>query len=258
MQYEKPFIFSQNIQLNDGLNGSPIRYTYWDTLLSFLKPFLKKDCEPPNMLYIKEASFKYSMLPEQVDINDTMLVGYFQSPLYFDKYKHVILKMIRLQLKQLIIKSKYTFDYENIISMHFRLGDYKQKSEHHPILPVDYYYYSLLYIVDELPTNKNIKVLYFCENDDYKEVYDTILQLQYKFPDIQFNRILHTIPDWEQMLIMSLCQHNIIANSTFSWWGAYLNANNCNITCYPKTWFGPKAENDITTLFPNNWIQIDY
>ena len=59
------------------------------------------------------------------------------------------------------------------------------------------------------------------------------------------------------MILMSLCQHNIIANSSFSWWGAYLN-NNENRVYYPDIWFGPAQENKIITdIFPNEWIKIN-
>ena len=76
------------------------------------------------------------------------------------------------------------------------------------------------------------------------------------FPSLKFNRANPILEDWEQMLFMSLCSHNVIANSTFSWWGAYLNNNLEKLVCYPEEWFGPKAENDTSDLFPNDWNKI--
>ena len=55
---------------------------------------------------------------------------------------------------------------------------------------------------------------------------------------------------------MSNCQHNIIANSTFSWWGAFLNSNNKKIICYPKKWFGITVKHNTNDLFPSNWEKI--
>jgi hypothetical protein len=56
---------------------------------------------------------------------------------------------------------------------------------------------------------------------------------------------------------MSSCKHNIIANSTFSWWGAYLNENNDKIVCYPSLWFGNELQNkDTCDLFLDNWKKI--
>jgi hypothetical protein len=59
------------------------------------------------------------------------------------------------------------------------------------------------------------------------------------------------------MLLMSVCDHNIIANSTFSWWGAYLNQNPSKIVCYPGTWFGPALKHDTRDLFPTDWVKMN-
>ncbi len=78
----------------------------------------------------------------------------------------------------------------------------------------------------------------------------TIKELQDIFTEIKFIKILQNLQDWEQMLLMSVCRRNIIANSTFSWWSAYLNKNVNKIVCYPEKWF-VKPKN-ITGMFPGN------
>jgi hypothetical protein len=61
------------------------------------------------------------------------------------------------------------------------------------------------------------------------------------------------------MLLMSACDHNIIANSTFSWWGAYMNTNPNKMVLYPSVWFGPKLSDKIVDdLCPPEWIKINY
>jgi len=170
----------------------------------------------------------------------------------------MICKLIKLDLKKTLVKEKvknYHYDLENSISMHFRMGDYKLYPDLHPILSKDYYKKALKYLFKEEPLLK--KVLYFCEEGDVVKVEETILYLEKEYPSVIFTRCSPLLADWEQLLVMSLCRHNIIANSTFSWWAGYLNSYPANIVCYPQTWFGPSIENDTSTLFPEYWTKID-
>jgi hypothetical protein len=261
LKYSKPFFFLNNNQLGNGENGSTIRYTYWESFLSSLKPFLKSMNEIPQLKFIKEQKFNYEDIPE--NFSGTMLVGYFQSPYYFDRYKNMICKLIKLEQKKILVKNKVKIDFDNetIISVHFRLGDYKQLQDFHPILSEKYYSNSISLILDEIAFNriyKKTQILYFCEEQDVEDVDKTIKNLQILFPSLKFNRASPLLEDWEQMILMSLCNHNIIANSTFSWWGAYLNNNLEKIVCYPEEWFGPKAGHDTSDLFPNDWIKIGF
>ena len=262
LKYSKPFFFLNNHQLGDGSNGITIRYTYWETFLSSLKPFLKDINNIPQLMFIKECKFRYNKIPENFEKNTaTLLVGYFQSPKYFHMYKETICKMIKLDFKKFILKNKtrvftdILHSNNTLISMHFRLGDYKNYPHIYPILGKYYYHNALSYIVNEI-TLENVKVIYFCENEDIIDVEDIIQILKVQFPLIHFERANPVLDDWEQLLLMSLCNHNIIANSTFSWWGAYLNDNLDNIVCYPKQWFMPETNKDITDLFLEDWTPI--
>jgi len=169
--------------------------------------------------------------------------------------------MIRLDEKKQEIKNKYIhnigeFDY---ISMHFRLGDYKKLQVYHYLLPMEYYKKSLEYIVANTSVEKLPKrVLVFCESDDLEDVIKIVNGLMDLFPCFIFELINFTIQDWEQMILLSFSKHNIIANSTFSWWGAYLNENTESIICYPSKWFGPlMAHKKTNDLFPPHWRKID-
>jgi hypothetical protein len=264
LKYSKPFFFLNNHQLGNGENGSTIRYTYWETFLTYLKPFLKNMNEIPELMFINEKKFTYSELPENLDKNHgTLLVGYFQSPKYFDKYKETICRLLKIDLKKMIVKNKVKINFNNVytISMHFRFGDYKKYSHIYPLLDYNYYKNSLETIIDEIQTyriHKQIVVLYFCEDDSLCEVEEIINKLkQCKYTSVTFRRAEPNLEDWEQMLLMSLCEHNIIANSTFSWWGAYLNQNVGKIVCYPEKWFMPEANKDPSDLFLEDWLMID-
>jgi hypothetical protein len=246
-------------------NGTTVRYSYWDTFLSNMKPFIKDQDKLPKLeLYFKEQSFSYdpsiliNLLNNQQLVK--MLVGYFQSSKYFDVYKDKIFQLLKIANKQLIMKVLYEtkIDFNNTISMHFRLGDYKKYPEIYPILTTEYYTNSINYILSQ-STNKNThkNILYFCEDDDFNNVLQIIIELQQIYTELIFERADNTLADWQQMLLMSLCKDNIIANSTFSWWGAYFNTNPTKSVCYPAKWFHPKAGNNIEDLCPNDWTAID-
>jgi len=255
IENSKPFFFLNNYQLGNGSNGSTIRYTYWNTFLSALYPFLRNINEIPQFTYITENDFKYQVLTINSTSTCTLLVGYFQSPKYFNNYKDTIYKLLKIDLKKSIVKNKTSIDFNQTtyISAHFRFGDYKNYPNIYTLLTATYYKNALNNIKDGL---KEYKVLYFCENDSVNEVNEIIDSLKPYFPQINFIRADPQLEDWEQMLLMSLCKHNIIANSTFSWWGAYLNTNPEKIVCYPDQWFSPEAKKDTSDLFLDDWKKI--
>jgi hypothetical protein len=255
LQNSKPFFFLNNHQLGTGANGGTIRYTYWNTFLITLKPFLKNIEEIPKYNIFHEQGFHYQPLPPPV--HPTLLVGYFQSPLYFDNYKSTICKLLKFETQKQALLNKYFINtnINDCISMHFRLGDYKKYPNVYYILDTNYYKQAIIHILNN-PTNNCTTIYYFCEDADLQEVLNTIELLQNEFPFLSFIRAEPLLEDWEQMLLMSLCSHNIIANSTFSWWGAYLNSNTNKIVCYPEKWFKPEAGLNTCNLFPNDWISI--
>jgi tellurite resistance-related uncharacterized protein len=99
-------------------------------------------------------------------------------------------------------------------------------------------------------------VLYFCENQDIDDVEPILFTLKEEFPDIIFERADTLLDDWEQLIMMSLCRYNIIANSTFSWWGAYLNTYRDKIVVSPKTWFQTTTKLSTTDLLSMTNIHI--
>jgi hypothetical protein len=148
-------------------------------------------------------------------------------------------------------KTKVFVEGRTTVSLHFRLGDYISKQSHHPIMPIKYYMNALTQIIDK----DTFRVIYFGEKEDEVTIKICIQILQKKFPYLEFVKA-DLEEDWEQMLLMSLCDHNVIANSSFSWWGAYFNSNPDKIVCYPSTWFGPALKHDTKDLCPPEWIQI--
>ena len=142
--------------------------------------------------------------------------------------------------------------------MHFRIGDYKHIQQHHPIQTVYYYRTALSQLIKDTKKD-DWKVCLFYELKDKNDVYKIREELTSKFENIKFVDIDHQMADWEQMIAMSLCRHNIIANSTFSWWGAYFNQGN-NTVYYPSKWFGPgkgSLNEELSDLFLNKWKIIN-
>jgi len=247
-----------------GGDGSTKRKTYWKTFLFKLSGFLM-DSYPNFDVVCAENGFQFKELQyDNLKYNNNvniMLTGYFQSYKYFQENYDIICRMLNIAEKRLdileeIVDTFHSMQFlEKSISMHFRIGDYKHIPDYHPIMSVEYYKKSLQYIVNQIDYTPN--VLYFCEDADVESVNETIQLLKNEFPTIEFERGTNTLDDWQQMLLMSCCNHNIIANSTFSWWAAYFNANNNKIVCYPSVWFGPKMSDVVVNdLFPDEWVKI--
>lgn len=226
---------------------------YWDNFLKSLKPFIKT--LEIDGIY-RDPDFHYTKIPNYHQIQKPFrFIGYFQSYKYFQEQQDKIFRFIKLEPQKENTKEKYNnlYNFENIISLHFRIGDYKNLQEHHPIITIDYYKNAIDYIINK--TNKqDWSILYFYEEQDKETVEKNISMIKEKFPKLVLIPIDTNIPDYEQILLMSLCRHNIIANSSFSWWGAYFNSNSENIVCYPNIWNG--STNEIDDLFPINWNKI--
>ena len=192
---------------------------YFDNIFKNLKPYIKNINNPH--IY-NESTFEYKEIIINPNVN-YKLEGYFQSYKYFNHNIHKILEILKLDAIRDNLKTKYK--YENIVSLHFRLGDYLNLQEYHAILNIEYYINSLHRLIKD--TNKNDwDILYFYEESDTEIVIENINKLKKIFTKLNFISIDHTLDDWEQLLCMTLCRHNIIANSSFSWMGAYLNHNN--------------------------------
>jgi hypothetical protein len=240
------------------------RHTYWDTFLSSLRSYLLEpeliNKDKDNLVIIREKGFSYNTIPFPLPIQKSkiqMLNGYFQSAKYFDNYFQSINRLLKIDDHKVRLTNKYLklINEDMPVSMHFRLGDYKKLPDHYIILSVDYYRAALNHMIE---TNSVTKVLYFCEEPDLEDVETIITTLKTDFPSVVFLRADPELEDWEQLILMSICRHNIIANSTFSWWGAYLNTYRQKTVVCPSTWFGRKMQktHDLKDLFPDSWIRI--
>jgi hypothetical protein len=240
-----------------GGGSTTIRNTFWNSFFIKLKPFLV-DNIPQPIHVIREKDFTFNELPIYEMIGrDCLIYGYFQSYKYFHENYEIICRIIGLGKMKDDILQKLSLNDEylkNCVSVHFRLGDYKKIQEFHPLATYEYYRNSLNFIKNK--TSQQYNILYFCEDTDIDDVMRIIDRLEKEFPEYKFLRGESKLQDWEQMLFMSCCHHNIIANSSFSWWAAYFNFWQDKIICYPSIWFGEIARNNTKDLCPPQWNRI--
>jgi hypothetical protein len=186
-----------------------------------------------------ETWFNYHEIPffpEGVE-----LVGFFQSEKYFQNAKEEVLNTFRPYVR-------WRDDLKGVCSIHVRRGDYVQHEGSFPPLTHKY--------LDEA-----IRIMCKCVNnfivcsDDISWCVENI-----KFQE-NVGVTFYSQPDeWDDFSLMASCDHHIIANSTFSWWSAYLgrNPNKVVITPSAETWFGNQAgvQHPVYDLIPEGWIQI--
>ena len=179
----------------------------------------------------------------------------FESRKLFIKNSEIPEPIINVETKELYItkiepdrsfvkKSKN----EITISLHIRRGDYENLECYHLLLDGHYYKRALLHLLSKFNGLFEFKILCFYEKKSKTSANQIINSLisdkyfvQYNLEYFHFNDILDElkleISDTEEMAIMSQCNHHIIANSTFSWWSAYINPDKNKIVCYPNEFF---------------------
>lgn len=181
----------------------------------------------------------------------TFLDGYWQSEAYFNDIREVIVKDFTLKnelgIEALLIKRSIT-ESPVSVSIHIRRGDYvanKNANAHHGTCTLGYYTEAI-----KLITNTYPEAVFFIFSDDIPWVKENLSTPNTK----HFVSNQTTIKDEEEILLMSICNHHIIANSSFSWWGAWLGEQKDNITIAPKQWFANSKTPD--NLIPQKWIQL--
>lgn len=183
-----------------------------------------------------------------VNVSGGIFRGTFQTYRFADLIKEELKDIFVFQEKHERVLEKFT-DYIssfNSVSIHIRRGDYLTRANswiYGDICTEEYYEKAIEYCKKKI---KNCKFVFFSNEIDWaKEHYqkeDALFIEDSMFTDYQ---------DWYDMFLMSRCKHNIIANSTFSWWGAWLNQNEDKIVVAPKKWINTCEYKDV---YPENWI----
>lgn len=181
----------------------------------------------------------------------TYIEGFFQSEKYFNDYSSEIRSDFKFKNppQGLNLELFNKIQSLNAISVHVRRGDYVNNPEtlkSHGICGLDYYQNAV-----ELIVSKVEKPYFFLFSDEPEWVQQN-LKLDYPYEVISHNK---GESSFEDMRLMSVCKHNIVANSSFSWWGAWLNNNFNKTIIAPKSWF-INPDWDSKDIIPDSWIKI--
>lgn len=237
------------------------RPTYWDNFLDRLTQFVHPYKHSHNNY--NEPGFEYIAIPKELADKNYTLHGYFQSYKYFEHNYKKIKQLLDIENKIADVKNKYAdfFKEKRTIALHFRLNDYLNLPNYHPVQPVGYYLKAFEHLSADLQAiNDDIReynILYFFQAGDELIVNAHIKRCKEKYDKLNFIQVPHNIPDWEQMLLMASCDHFIMPNSTFSWFAAYLCDKPDKIVYYPALWFGAgMGDKNIKDLCPEEWKMI--
>lgn len=193
---------------------------------------------------------------------DVYLDGFFQAEDYFKDFEKVVRNDFTLAKPPGITAQKWfkaITENPNSVSLHVRRGDYvsdKGASEHHGTCDAKYYERALMDVAEKM--------------DDRARVRGTLaVPSLYVFSDdIEWAKRNLSFPcptafvsspgmtPAEEMALMSACQHHIIANSTFSWWGAWLGQNPEKIVVAPKVWANAHNDDWYKDIIPSSWTRL--
>ncbi len=217
----------------------------WCHLISLLQKYLSADC-----LFRMGIITSSQQLTKATRKRNYVLMDYFFTDFFFKHYKADILHDLTFrqpmnEVNQAIANRIATLE---AVSVHIRRGDYLSNAnaaQTFAIVPQTYYTQAMAYMRERVNNPK-----FFVFSDDIAWC-KTFLDDTCEFVDIN-----HGADSYNDMRLMSMCKHNIIANSTFSWWGAWLNTNPQKIVIAPKVWFKNAVANANQERYPAEWIQM--
>jgi hypothetical protein len=227
-----------------------VRLSDSSPVINSINNLFKTKMNPYPKGYVQEAGhgFQSSILELQ---GNRYLKGFWQTEKYFKDYTDLIRSEFRFakpahgKNKSLLEEMKTT----NSVSVHVRRGDYvsvKTTNKFHGTCDLSYYLRATNYISKHI-----VNPTYYVFSDDPKWC-KTNLKFSSKTVIISHNS---GDKSWEDLRLMSNCKHNIIANSSFSWWGGWLNNNPHKIIVAPKVWFRDKSV-DTKDVVPSTWIKL--
>lgn len=219
----------------DGVTLEQYIEQYRDNILRKVK-MRRADVE--ESIEYQQPGFNYSPIPY---FHNIRLSGYFQSELFFDKPFVRELFEIDPKSKAHIEQNYGHLFKEEIISINVRRGDYLKRPLRQPICEMPYF-------------KRSMRL--FKKGSRFLVISDDIEWCKRKFRGDNFY-FIEDEPPIIDLYLQSYCTHHIISNSTFSWWGAWLNPNEEKIVVAPKKWFGIQMKSwDTSDLIPEGWLRV--
>lgn len=213
-------------------------FNKWDYSKYFKTPINQNLNQNDIRKVFNEREFHYSPIPYH---NGTDLIGYFQSEKYFINARETVKKHFDFidELHDNTIESN-----NETCSIHIRRGDYLNITEYHPVQDMQYYNKAIDYM-----RGKGVSLFYVFSDD--------VDWCKKNFPIDDSIKYIQGNIDIKDLFLMSSCKNNIIANSSFSWWGAWLNKNPNKIVIAPERWFGPAKKGTILDdLYCKSWLKF--
>ena len=218
--------------------------------LSFYTRIKRKIFAKPVVLQEENLLFNSNYL----NLKDpAYLAGYWQSEKYFSAIDNLIREDFQITVPPSPANQKMLtrIKRSNAVSLHIRRGNYVQidfVNTVHGTCSMEYYTEAM-----DLMSSKVSNPVAYIFSDDIPWAKENLhLKFETVFVDINDAKT-----DYEDLRLMSACRHHILANSTFSWWGAWLNNDADKMVIAPKIWFADNSKNDQTTdLIPKEWVRI--
>tara|TARA_B100000900_G_C20538694_1_gene699449 strand:- start:398 stop:1246 length:849 start_codon:yes stop_codon:yes gene_type:complete len=193
--------------------------------------------------------------PDNVNLHD-----YFTTEKYFQNVEDIIRKDFTFKDEILEPCKEIIDELENPIFMHLRRGDYVANPAAHPMCSLEYYAEALTHFDKDIPVLVFSDDIDWCKEQPFFEddrfMLSEFAEKYEQTCDTLFGRQQALIPYYD-LCLMTLCSGGIIANSTMSWWGAWLMKNRTQPIIYPTQWFGSHYDHyNMDDLCPEDWFGV--
>jgi hypothetical protein len=229
------------------LNTSPYLY------VSKFTKLLPNRTLNPLFRFVQEKHFHFDARVRQASAAFVTLDGFWQSERYFGENEPFIRQDLQFKRETGDAFARYKTEIgesQHPVSLHIRRGDYvnhPEFSKSFGFVGLDYYQAAIALLKERLG---HFKLFIF--SDDPAWVGENLVT------DVEYTLVVNAgaDADLDDLQLMSLCRHHVIANSSFSWWGAWLNANPDKVVIAPKTWFRDKPDWNTVDLVPPSWLRV--